>query len=81
MTEYITIPVKKRNFIIPVTAPESSDAAVSIVGSDYTRITRSGAIRITRSGAIRIARNPITAYPRSLKVRKRNFVIVAKVKS
>lgn len=80
MTEYRKIYVKKRNFRILVDLPELGTTQRLFVNADDTRITRNGDTRITRNGDTRIAHNTNTGYPRTIKVKKRNFrVLVDKV--
>ena len=82
MTEYITVTAKKRNFTIPAQMPELSDTAVTVTLSDQVYIARNGDTYIARNGDRYMAHGGTTsAYPRSVKAKKRNFVVVAKVKN
>lgn len=79
MTEYRTINVDKRAFNILVNLPKLSNTQRMLVLADDTRITRNGDTRITRNGDTRIAHNTADAYPRAVSVRKRSFLVLAKV--
>lgn len=79
MTDYIHIDTKKRNFVVRVTLPNLSQTLQSIARVDDVRIARNSDTRITRNGDTRIARNWTTGYPRSIRTRKRNLTVRAKV--
>jgi len=80
MTTYITVPAKKRNFIIPAVMSERSDEAATFALADDTRIARNGDIRIARNGDTRIAHNTITGYLMKVKAKKRDFTIRGKAR-
>ena len=79
MTDYIHIQATKRNFVIRATLPNLSKTLQTIAQADNIYITRTGDTYITRTGDTYIPRNLTTGYPRSIKAKKRNFVIRAKV--
>ena len=82
MTQYLTVPVKKRNFTVPVKVKEIYGTAVSVVLSDDTYIARNGDTYIARNGDTYLARGGTTsAYPYVVRVEKRNFSVVVKVKN
>ena len=73
----ITVHVKKRSFVILGDLPKRGITAREILTYD-TRVTRNGDTRVARNGDIRVARNVRTGYPRTISVKKRSFVVLAK---
>ena len=75
MTEYITVTAKKRNFTIPAQMPELSDETFTfseILWDDGTQI-------LWDDGGLILWDDE--ASFRELKAKKRNFTVVAKVRS
>jgi hypothetical protein len=53
---------------------------MTVVNPDDTYIARNGDTYIARNGDTYIAHNVTSAYPREVRVKKRNFTIQGKVK-
>jgi hypothetical protein len=79
MTDYENIYTKKRTFVVRATLPNLSQTLATIYYPDSYLIDRNGDFIIDRNDDFIICRDSVFGRPRSIRTKKRNFIIRAQV--
>jgi len=79
MTDYKNVYTKKRTFVVRAKLPNLSATSVFFYTADDTLIDRNGDFIIDRNDDSIVIRNSFYGRPRSINIKKRNFVVRAQV--